>query len=297
METPTILFLGESPPVGTDPNFLPFNCASGTRLARVLGLRDGRRAVVDVLRPRNLFAEARGVRGAPAWDPHEAEVNAAKVWAYLPQGSVVVCLGERVLSAVSRFNERCRVLSVPHPSGASTLLNSPPQRRDTRRVVLPALIQLGPFVPGDFDLDDEAVRVDLATALLPEEPARAMVALDPRALIDNEGHGRSRCPPEQWREWALQARVPKTHRDAAERLRRRQPYLGSDRLYQHWCASERRACQQALYEAEANVVFERGPTRLAHLDQVDRDILAAKPEDRTGVLQRGLDEYIATLPK
>lgn len=295
MQTPTILFLGESPPAGAAPDFLPFDCASGTRLARVLGLRDGRRAVVDALRPRNLFAEARGVRGAPAWDPHEAEANAAKVWAFLPQGSVVVCLGEQVLSAVSRFNERCRVLSVPHPSGASTQLNSPPQRRDARRVVLPALVQLGPFVPGDFDLDDEAVRVDLATALLPEEPARAMVALDPRALIDNVGHGR--LPPEQWREWALQARVLKTHRDAAERLRRRQPYLGSDRLYQHWCASERRACQRALYEAEANVVFERGATRLAHLDQVDRDILASKPEDRAEVLQRGLDKHMAALPE
>jgi hypothetical protein len=295
METPTILFLGESPPVGTDPSFLPFDCASGTRLARVLGLRGGKRAVVELLRPRNLFSEARGVRGAPAWDPHEAEANAAKVWAYLPQGSVVVCLRERVLSAVSRFNERCRVLSVPHPSGASTQLNSPPQRRDARRVVLPALVQLGPFVPGDFDLDDEAVRVDLATVLLPEEPARAMVALDPRALIDNVGHGR--LPPEQWREWALQARVPKTHRDAAERLRRRQPYLGSDRLYQHWCTSERRACQRALYEAEANVVFERGAIRLTHLDQVDRDILAAKPEDRAEVLQRGLDKHMAALPE
>lgn len=295
METPTILFLGESPPVGTDPSFLPFDCASGTRLARVLGLRGGKRAVVELLRPRNLFSEARGVRGAPAWDPHEAEASAAKVWAYLPRGSVVVCLGERVLSAVSRFNERCRVLAPPYFSGTSTL---PTERRDFRRVVLPALVQLGPFVPGDFDLDDESVRVDLATALLPEEPARAMVALDPRMLIDNVGYGS--FPTERWREWALQVRIPKTHLNAAERLRRRQPYFGSDRLYQHWSASERRACQRALYEAEANAAFDRrttGATRLAHLDQVDRDILAAEPEDRLGVLLQDLDEHIATLPK
>lgn len=295
MEKPTILFLGESPPAGADPAFRPFDCASGTRLARVLGLWGGKRAVVDELRPRNLFTEARGVRGAPAWDPHEAEANAAKVWAFLPQGSVVVCLGERVLSSVSRFNQRCRVLALPHPSGASTQLNTPAQRRDARRVVLPSLVHLGPFSPDDFDLDDEAVRVDLATALLPEEPARAMVALDPRSLIDNVGHGRLR--PDQWRTWATKARVPKTLRDTAERSRRRhQPELGSDHVYRHWCASEYRACLRALYEAEANAAFDRlGPG--SPPAQVDRDILAAEPEGRLEVLLRDLDEHMATLPK
>ena len=45
------------------------------------------------------------------------------------------------------------------------------------------------------------------------------------------------------------------------------------------------------------MVFERGAIRLAHLDQVDRDILAAKPEDRAEVLQRGLDKHMAALPE
>ena len=35
-----LLFVGESPPAGSPPDFRPFDCASGTRLASVLGLID-----------------------------------------------------------------------------------------------------------------------------------------------------------------------------------------------------------------------------------------------------------------
>ena len=38
--TASIVFVGESPPAGAPPDFSPFDCASGTRLASILGLRD-----------------------------------------------------------------------------------------------------------------------------------------------------------------------------------------------------------------------------------------------------------------
>lgn len=275
MTRPTIVFLGESPPANAKPGFRPFDCDSGTRLARVLGLRRGRVAVVETLQPRNLFALPRGVKGAPAWDEHEAEAAAALVWAWLPAGSVVVCMGERVLAAVSKFNERSRVLALPHPSGASPLLNTPAQRRDARRVVLPALVHLGPFVPEDFDLDDETVRVDLATAAYPKDPARALAVLDPAAPATRFDPTRRLLPFWDWRAWLDAVVVFRKERDEAERARRASAMvagcpadagtswlelgleLSGDRLYRHWCMSELRACERALYEAEANEVFDR----------------------------------------
>src|SRR5687767_6185322 len=70
----TILFVGESPPAGAPPNFRPFDCASGSRLAKALGLVD-RAALLDNVPFTNVFPTPTGVRGCPPWSAPAATLR------------------------------------------------------------------------------------------------------------------------------------------------------------------------------------------------------------------------------
>ena len=212
----TVLFVGESPPPEAPANFRPFDCASGTRLARsVLGLVD-RAALLEHVPLANLFDRATGPKGTPPWQPGAAMSSAeAMLAAHAARGvRSFVLLGSRVAEAFGAghlvgpvsstvlmrawpgraggeigVNEApqahplaapCVVYTrAPHPSGAPTALNAPEVVREVRRALLPELVAGCPTLrPWHFRLDDPAVLEDLALALAPLRPSAGLVALE-----------------------------------------------------------------------------------------------------------------------
>lgn len=190
---PTVLFVGESPPPGAAPDFRPFDCASGTRLAKhVLGLVD-RAALLDHVPRVNVFLTPTGPAGCPPWDAgraatavghvaHDAVRNGYESLVLLG-GKVAAAFGLDHLPAISHgcvtdSFAGLSALYLPHPSGASTSLNDPVVLRDARRAALPELV-LGCFTlrPWHFRLDDPAVLADLAAAVSPHDPAVGAAAL------------------------------------------------------------------------------------------------------------------------
>ena len=197
-----LLFVGESPPAGSPPDFRPFDCASGTRLASVLGLID-RATLLEHVPMRNLFASPVGVPGAPRWDAGDASQRARHL-AYLRGHSddtkyrtAIVALGRRVADAFDlptacagarvpvpailtqwRHNLGPLITYAPHPSGSSQALNDPATRAAVRRTLLPELVLGCPSLrPWHFRLDDPAILADLAVAIAPSCVAVGVAAL------------------------------------------------------------------------------------------------------------------------
>lgn len=189
-----LLFVGESPPAGSPPDFRPFDCASGTRLAAVLGLVD-RATLLEHVPMRNLFASPVGVPGAPRWCHVNAVFAAHKIsW---DEPHAVVALGRRVADAFDlptacagarvpvpailtqwRHNLGPLITYAPHPSGASQALNDPATRVAVRRTLLPELVLGCPSLrPWHFRLDDPAILADLAVAVAPSCVAVGAAAL------------------------------------------------------------------------------------------------------------------------
>lgn len=199
--SPAVLFVGESPPPGAALDFKPFDCASGTRLARsMLGLVD-RGTLLEHVQLVNLFDRPTGPKGTPAWSDNEARDHADALLAiHAPLGvRSFVLLGSRVAAAFgmghlpgpasvgglpSTFSIGARrapmlAVRVPHPSGASTVLNAPEVVRGVRRLLLPELVLGCPTLrPWHFRLDDPAVLEDLALAVAPLRPSAGLVALE-----------------------------------------------------------------------------------------------------------------------
>ena len=192
--SPSVLFVGESPPLDAPAGFRPFDCASGTRLARsMLGLVD-RAALLEHVPLVNLFDRPTGPKGTPTWSGDGARMAAEAV--FETRGSTfraLVLLGARVAAAfgceslpgpvsvgtIPTVSGGVVVVRVPHPSGASTALNSPDVVREVRRVLLPEIIIGCPTLrPWHFRLDDPAVLEDLALAVSPLRPSAGLVALE-----------------------------------------------------------------------------------------------------------------------
>ena len=191
--TASLLFVGESPPAGSPPDFRPFDCASGTRLAGVLGLLD-RATLLQHVPMANLFASPVGVKGAPEWDAADAFVEAN---GYAMGRRAIVALGRRVADAfdlptadarsripvppvLAQWRHACGPLITyaPHPSGQSQALNDPATRTAVRRTLLPELVLGCPTLrPWHFRLDDPAVLLDLAVAVAPSCVAVGIAAL------------------------------------------------------------------------------------------------------------------------
>lgn len=198
--TASIVFVGESPPAGAPPDFSPFDCASGTRLASILGLRD--RATLLARVPRdNLFATPTGIDGAPAWNFERSMDAADEVRGRAHVRSVFVLLGRRVADAFliprpvpassvikwapmvgstwkdpGPVGERTCIY-IPHPSGANSTYTAE-VKRDVRQMLLPELILGAPSLrPWHFNLADPLVLHDLAVAMCPLCPALGAAAM------------------------------------------------------------------------------------------------------------------------
>ena len=199
-----LLFVGESPPAGSPPDFRPFDCASGTRLAAVLGLID-RATLLAHVPMRNLFASPVGVPGAPRWDAGDARWCAQhlswhEAWkdgtasngrkSIIALGRSVAdafdlptaCSGARVpVPAVLtqwRHNLGPLITYAPHPSGSSQAFNDPATCAAVRRTLLPELVLGCPSLrPWHFRLDDPAILADLAVAVAPSCVAVGVAAL------------------------------------------------------------------------------------------------------------------------
>lgn len=198
MTATSIIFVGESPPAGSPDDFVPFDCASGSRLAGILGLLDRRTLLAHVPRD-NLFAKPCGVEGAPAWNFERSMQGAEDVIERAGHGASFVLLGRRVADAflvrhpipkmaptigqtwnvvaalgMDRFT---RCIYVPHPSGRSSTYTVDVVR-EVRQMLLPELILGVPSLrPWHFRLDDPAALHDLAGAVSPVCPALGAAAL------------------------------------------------------------------------------------------------------------------------
>lgn len=198
--TASIVFVGESPPAGAPPDFSPFDCASGTRLASILGLRD--RATLLARVPRdNLFATPTGIDGAPTWNFKRSMDAADEVRGRAHVRSVFVLLGHRVadafliprpvpVSSVIKWapmvgstwkdpgpvGERTCIY-IPYPSETNSTYTAE-VKRDVRQMLLPELILGAPSLrPWHFNLADPLVLHDLAVAMCPLCPALGAAAM------------------------------------------------------------------------------------------------------------------------
>jgi uracil-DNA glycosylase len=188
--TASVLLLGESPPPKAPPDFIPFDCQSGTNLARFLGLKS--RAEVLAHLPRaNCFDEPTGVTpNTPKWDKAQARLNAEAEVVNRPTARVVVALGRRAADALGMADDapaltwqRLRhldgvdALHVPHPSGRSNSLNTDFKRAEARQAMLVEVVLGCPTLrPWHFRLDEPAVLADLGAALCPLRPALGVAA-------------------------------------------------------------------------------------------------------------------------
>lgn len=201
--TASIVFVGESPPAGAPPDFAPFDCASGTRLASILGLRDRATLLAHVPRD-NLFATPTGIEGSPAWDFERSLAGADEVRDRAPPRTVFVLLGRRVADAfliprpvptstvirwapmvgstwrigpVEAGMQPDHCIYIPHPSGANSTYTAE-VKREVRQMLLPELIIGAPSIrPWHFNITDPLVLQDIAVALCPLCPAIGAAAL------------------------------------------------------------------------------------------------------------------------
>lgn len=196
--TPSILLIGESPPPGAAPDFRPFDCASGTRLATImLGLR-GRNELLAHVPRTNIFDAPTGPPGCPKWIAADArDAGAIIIDKYTAPGVTVVALGrkaaealgmphavpDRTLNWVPPLGTTWRLMGAnciyaPHPSGASSALNNAEVRADMRAMLLPEMVLGAPTLrPWHFRLEDPATLADLAAAVSPRCPALGAAAL------------------------------------------------------------------------------------------------------------------------
>lgn len=207
----SVLFVGESPPPGAAADFVPFDCASGTRLATImLGLTDRATMLAHVPRA-NIYDTPTGVKKpatsvdldlyTPPWDPTVAAIRGLRLLQDTA-ARTVVALGRRTAEALGMpdvlrlpaFNwapplcatwthrqsdtRAVTVLYAPHPSGASATLNDPTTRAEVRAMLMPELIIGVPSLrPWHFNLADPSTLAALSAALAPLCPALAAAAL------------------------------------------------------------------------------------------------------------------------
>ena len=200
--SPLLLFVGESPPAGSPPDFRPFDCASGTRLANVLGLLN-RATLLEHVPMANLFTSPVGVKGTPSWNDDDAKQHAGHL-AYLDGHSdhtryrtAIVALGRRVADAfdlptadarsripvppvLAQWRHACGPLITYAPTFSRTwhAVTGPAAYTAVRRTLLPELVLGCPTLrPWHFRLDDPAVLLDLAVAVAPSCVAVGIAAL------------------------------------------------------------------------------------------------------------------------
>jgi hypothetical protein len=191
---PTVLFVGESPPPGAAPDVRPFDCASGDRLAKVLGLVS-RACLLDHVPRDNIFHEAGvGIGDGPKWNDETATERGHELLTvgspHCLHAETIVALGRKPGEALGlppsttwgtwhRFaGHGVDVLACPHPSGRGSILQVPAARIDARRYLLPEVVAgTTTLRPWHFDLDESDILFDLGAALSPLDVALGVAAL------------------------------------------------------------------------------------------------------------------------
>lgn len=187
----SLLFIGESPPPGAPPNFQPFDCASGDRLATLgLGLKS-RRELLDHVPRANIFDEPGvGAPGGPKWSRVEAAKSGER---FLRRKGTLVALGRDVARALgvdgeppwgswhrfsAPFGGTGAIIAAPHPSGRSPVLNSIAGRATTRRALMPEIVAgCDGLRPWHFNLDYPDILADIGAAVSPLDPALGVAVL------------------------------------------------------------------------------------------------------------------------
>lgn len=191
---PSVVFVGESPPPGAPPGFVPFDCTSGDRLAKLaLGLRFRGDLLAHVERVNIFDVPGMGAQGGPKWDADAAR-DVADTICRSRRGSnsdrtTIVALGRDVGEAFVAGGKRMPwgtwirlddvdVVFTPHPSGRASVLNTTDARISARRYLLPELVAgCRGLRPWHFDLSDHGILADLGAAVSPFDPALGIAAL------------------------------------------------------------------------------------------------------------------------
>lgn len=191
---PSVVFVGESPPSGAPPNFIPFDCSSGDRLAKLaLGLRFRADLLAHVERVNIFDVPGMGAQGGPKWDADVAAMSAAAIRTHRRSTcagrTTIVALGRDVGEAFVVGGKRMPwgtwmrlddvdVVFTPHPSGRASVLNTNDARVSARRYLLPEIVAgCRGLRPWHFDLSDHGVLADLGAAVSPFDPSLGVAAL------------------------------------------------------------------------------------------------------------------------
>lgn len=189
-EHPSIVLVGESPPPGAPADFKPFDCASGSHLARLLGFTS-RGVLLEHVPRDNIFdTPGVGIGDGPKWDDAGAKARARALIFRHFNIATFVALGAKPSTALGvgdlpwyawrrDADTKVHLLSAPHPSGRSSIITASPSGPTTfRRALLPDIIVGCPTLrPWHFATSNEAVRADLGAALCPYDPAVGVIAV------------------------------------------------------------------------------------------------------------------------
>lgn len=191
---PSVVFVGESPPSGAPPNFIPFDCSSGDRLAKLaLGLRFRADLLARVERVNIFDVPGMGAQGGPKWDANAAAMSAAAIRTHRRSTcagrTTIVALGRDVGEAFVVGGKRMPwgtwmrlddvdVVFTPHPSGRASVLNTNDARVSARRYLLPELVAgCSSLRLWHFDLSDPGILADLGAAVSPFDPSLGVATL------------------------------------------------------------------------------------------------------------------------
>lgn len=206
----SLLLVGESPPPGATAD-----CASGTRLAGILGLRD--RGVLLAHVPRTNIFSVPGVGldpgrgGVGPWDAEEAASFGRDLLARTPSGHTVVALGRRVAAALGapavgfakapygtwwRHVRKARQLGDPWTVSEYAIPDDVFETRVVDLLVVPHPSGTSTAVNG------AAAKADMRRALMPELVLGCLTLRPWHFRLDEEGVvadlGAALCPTAPW---------------------------------------------------------------------------------------------------
>lgn len=212
---PLTVLVGESPPAGASPDFRPFDCDSGDRLCKILGLTS--RAVLLDHVPRDNIFDTPGVGiipGAP-WSREEAlKCGAEVVHRNLrADATSLVALGRKPAEALGLpkdapfYTWQCidkdldvHLMLAPHPSGRASTLYRPEARAQFRRALWPELVAgCAGLRPWHVLIGEMGYHVDIGTAISPMDIGLGMAVLQHCAEVWRAKSGPLKVPVETFR--------------------------------------------------------------------------------------------------
>jgi hypothetical protein len=216
---PLTVLVGESPPAGAPPDFRPFDCDSGDRLCKILGLTS-RAVLLDHVPRDNIFdtpGVGTGKPGAPKWSAEEASEGATDViHCYIhmrKDATSLVALGRKPAEALGLpkdapfYTWQCidkdldvHVMLAPHPSGRASTLYRPEARAQFRRALWPELVAgCAGLRPWHVLIGEMGYHADIGAALSPTDIGLGMAVLQHCAEVWRAKSGPLKVPVETFR--------------------------------------------------------------------------------------------------